>query len=93
MEDFKYGGTNITSLRIVDSESTQVKKVVEEWIYGELRYGRSIDPSQKITVSRFLTEVSSLHNIFLVFYFYLNFFLDIFTLFVYLSNQFLCKKI
>ena len=51
LEDFKYGGTNITSLRIVDPDKPEVRKVVEQWMYGELKFGRSIDPEvNRITV-------------------------------------------
>ncbi|KAF2364828.1 Ionotropic glutamate receptor L-glutamate and glycine-binding domain [Trinorchestia longiramus] len=42
MEDFKYGGTNITSLRLVDPNKPEAFKFVEDWKYGELRYGKTI---------------------------------------------------
>jgi hypothetical protein len=43
LEEFKYGGTNITALRLVDPEKPELQKVVQNWVYGELRYGRKVD--------------------------------------------------
>lgn len=43
LEEFKYGGTNITAFRLVDPEKPDIQKVVREWIYGEARYGRKLD--------------------------------------------------
>jgi ionotropic kainate glutamate receptor 2 len=43
LEEFKYGGTNITALRLVDPEDPELQKVVQNWVYGELRYGRKLD--------------------------------------------------
>ena len=40
LEEFKYGGTNLTAFRLLDPERPEVKQVVEDWIYGEMRYGR-----------------------------------------------------
>lgn len=31
LEEFKYGGTNITALRLVDPEGAEVKKAVKSW--------------------------------------------------------------
>lgn len=31
LEEFKYGGTNITALRLVDPEGPEVKKAVKSW--------------------------------------------------------------
>ena len=42
LEDFKYGGTNITSFRIVDPENEAVLKVVQDWVKGEMRFNRKI---------------------------------------------------
>ena len=42
LEDFKYGGTNISSLRIVDPENPAVLDVVQEWVKGEMRFNRKI---------------------------------------------------
>nr|CAD7577210.1 unnamed protein product [Timema californicum] len=35
LEEFKYGGTNITAFRLVDPEKPELQKVVREWVYGE----------------------------------------------------------
>ena len=53
LEDFRYGGTNITSLRLVDPTKPEVIKFVEDWKYREVMYyGKTIDPEiAQITVS------------------------------------------
>ena len=38
MEDFKYGGTNITSFRLVDPHNPEVQNVVKSWMLGEKRF-------------------------------------------------------
>lgn len=43
LDEFKYGGTNITAFRLVDPEKPELQKVVKDWVYGELRYGRKLD--------------------------------------------------
>lgn len=53
LEEFKYGGTNITAFRLVDPEKPEIQKVVQDWIYGEQRYGRQLDMGQSFNkVSR-----------------------------------------
>ena len=47
LEDFKYGGTNISSLRIVDPENETVLNVVQDWVKGEMRFNRKIPFSGK----------------------------------------------
>lgn len=50
LEEFKYGGTNITALRLVDPDDPEIQKVVQNWVYGELRYGRKLDlPPPKVS--------------------------------------------
>nr|QHN69189.1 ionotropic receptor 8 [Sirex nitobei] len=46
LEEFKYGGTNITAFRLVDPEKPEIQRVVRDWIYGEQRYGRKLDMGQ-----------------------------------------------
>ncbi|XP_049845015.1 glutamate receptor ionotropic, kainate 2 isoform X4 [Schistocerca gregaria] len=41
LEEFKYGGTNITAFRLVDPEKPEIKKVIRDWGYGS--YGRKAD--------------------------------------------------
>ncbi|XP_069947297.1 glutamate receptor ionotropic, kainate 2 isoform X3 [Cherax quadricarinatus] len=43
LEDFRHGGTNVTALRIVDPENQLVQRVIQDWVFGELRYGRTIE--------------------------------------------------
>ena len=38
LEDFKYGGTNITAFRIVDPNNHEVINVVRNWVLGEKRF-------------------------------------------------------
>ena len=42
LEDFKYGGTNISALRVVDPENELVLSVVQDWVKGEMRFNRKI---------------------------------------------------
>lgn len=35
MEEFKYGGTNITAFRLVDPDGPEVSKAVREWNLNE----------------------------------------------------------
>ena len=49
LEDFKYGGTNITAFRIVDPNNLEVVNVVRNWILGEKRF-----PSRKVSSSPFI---------------------------------------
>lgn len=37
LEEFRYGGTNITAFRLVDPESPTVSRTVSEWQHSELR--------------------------------------------------------
>ncbi|XP_059485780.1 glutamate receptor ionotropic, kainate 2 isoform X1 [Neocloeon triangulifer] len=47
LEEFKYGGTNITAFRLVDPERADVIKVMKDWAYGsESRFGRKPDGAQ-----------------------------------------------
>ncbi|XP_047523193.1 glutamate receptor ionotropic, kainate 2 isoform X6 [Pieris napi] len=42
LEEFKYGGTNITALRLLDPERAEVQRVVRDWVYDEARKGRKL---------------------------------------------------
>lgn len=42
LEEFKYGGTNITALRLLDPERSDVQRVVRDWVYEEARKGRKL---------------------------------------------------
>lgn len=45
MDEFRYGGTNVTAFRLLDPEREEVKQVVQDWIYGEMRFNRLSDSS------------------------------------------------
>ncbi len=47
LDEFKYGGTNLTAFRLLDPERDEVKQVVQDWIFGELRYGRKLEPHEQ----------------------------------------------
>ena len=47
LEDYKYGGTNITGLRMVDPTKTETANIVGDWIYGERRYGTNVNLDEK----------------------------------------------
>ena len=71
LEDFKYGGTNLTAFRLLDPERPEVKQVVEDWIYGEMRYGRKLDTStMSVKVNKF--SVVALSICFSKFGYYFN---------------------
>ena len=36
LDDFKYGGTNVTAFRLLDPEREEVKQVVQDWIFGKI---------------------------------------------------------
>ncbi|KAF4521436.1 hypothetical protein B566_EDAN010593 [Ephemera danica] len=46
LDEFKYGGTNITAFRLVDPERAEVQKVMRDWAYGDTRYGRKPEGAQ-----------------------------------------------
>ncbi|KAK0084291.1 hypothetical protein PV325_007314 [Microctonus aethiopoides] len=48
LDQFKYGGTNITGFRLVDPEKPEIQIAVQDWIYGEQRYGRQLDMGQSL---------------------------------------------
>ena len=58
LEDFKYGGTNISALRMVDPSDDSVREVVQDWVKGEMRFNRKIPFAGKtIRVSNILTKL------------------------------------
>ena len=51
LDDFKYGGTNITTFRLVDPNNAMVQDVVKTWMLGEHRFPtRSFDEGANINV-------------------------------------------
>ena len=52
-EPFKHYGTNITGFRMTDPLQTETINTIGDWVYGELRYGRSLDLTENtLTVRR-----------------------------------------
>ncbi|XP_066999463.2 glutamate receptor ionotropic, kainate 2 isoform X3 [Anabrus simplex] len=64
LEEFKYGGTNITAFRLVDPEKPEVQKVVRDWMYGEARYGRKPEQgnSRKENLTFIKTETALMYD-------------------------------
>ena len=61
LDEFKYGGTNLTAFRLLDPDRPEVQKVVQDWIHGELRFGRKLDVAgQGIKVKQCSTTLKSL---------------------------------
>ncbi|CAB3386125.1 Hypothetical predicted protein [Cloeon dipterum] len=58
LEEFRYGRTNITSLRILDPTSQDVQNVVQDWIFGEMRRGRVL----QLTASQVTTDVALMYD-------------------------------
>ncbi len=58
LDEFKYGGTNLTAFRLLDPEREEVKQVVQDWIFGELRYGRKLEPHEQTIKVRILLSKS-----------------------------------
>lgn len=62
LEEFKYGGTNITAFRLVDPDNYEMEKIVRDWSYGE-RYGRKLDikpHSIKVRASFYFVLISEI---------------------------------
>ena len=51
LDDFKYGGTNLTAFRLLDPEREEVKQVVQDWVYG---YGRKLEQHEQTIKVSFL---------------------------------------
>lgn len=46
MEEFKYGGTNITAFRLVDPDNSLVSRTVSEWSQSELKSDKK--PNERV---------------------------------------------
>nr|AXF48840.1 ionotropic receptor IR9 [Lobesia botrana] len=65
LEEFKYGGTNITSLRLLDPERADVQRVVRDWVYDEARKGRKLQlghTSSKENMTFIKTETALMYD-------------------------------
>lgn len=43
LDEFKYGGTNITAFRLVDPDSPSVQQTVRNWTQSEAKLGKKVD--------------------------------------------------
>ncbi|XP_065092491.1 glutamate receptor ionotropic, kainate 2 isoform X2 [Ochlerotatus camptorhynchus] len=52
LDEFKYGGTNITAFRLVDPENPEVSQAIRNWTLGEARLGKKVDfkTTENVTV-------------------------------------------
>ncbi|XP_045499154.1 glutamate receptor ionotropic, kainate 2 isoform X4 [Colias croceus] len=65
LEEFKYGGTNITALRLLDPERPEVQRVVRDWVYDEARKGRKLQlghTSAKENMTFIKTETALMYD-------------------------------
>lgn len=51
LEEFKYGGTNITAFRLVDPETPDVRKIARDWSLGVDSKYKKVDMSPLDPVS------------------------------------------
>ncbi|KAK0170208.1 hypothetical protein PV328_010796 [Microctonus aethiopoides] len=61
LDQFKYGGTNITGFRLVDPEKPEIQIAVQDWIYGEQRYGRQLDMGQSLNKTETALMYDAVH--------------------------------
>ena len=51
LDDFKYGGTNLTTFRLIDPDNIDVQNVVKTWMMGKHRFvARAFDEGPSIKV-------------------------------------------
>lgn len=50
LDEFKYGGTNITAFRLVDPENPEVAQAIHNWTIGEARLGKKVDFKTAVSV-------------------------------------------
>ncbi|XP_063826737.1 glutamate receptor ionotropic, kainate 2 isoform X1 [Ostrinia nubilalis] len=65
LEEFKYGGTNITALRLLDPERADVQRVIRDWVYDEARKGRKLQlghTSAKENMTFIKTETALMYD-------------------------------
>jgi ionotropic glutamate receptor len=43
LDEFKYGGTNITAFRLVDPDNLEVQQTVYNWTFGEAKLGKKLE--------------------------------------------------
>jgi ionotropic kainate glutamate receptor 2 len=43
LDEFKYGGTNITAFRLVDPNNPDVQQTVQNWTFGEAKLGKKVE--------------------------------------------------
>ena len=71
LDEFKYAGTNLTAFRLLDPDREEVKHVVDDWIYGEMRYGRKLDGADQ-TIKVICRLDVTFHTFINVFFFLQN---------------------
>ncbi|XP_055710635.1 glutamate receptor ionotropic, kainate 2 isoform X2 [Phlebotomus papatasi] len=62
LDEFKYGGTNITSFRLVDPEKPIVQDTIDTWIYGETKSGRKVPFGKMTNISVIRTETALMYD-------------------------------
>jgi hypothetical protein len=61
----KYTGANITGVQLVDMTNTETANIVANWVYGEMRYGKNLDLTEKtlrVIIRQITFNSASYHN-------------------------------
>lgn len=61
LDEFKYGGTNITAFRLVDPGRPELQKILKEWTNDELHAGRKSDIGLSKKVRKRSPEILDIH--------------------------------
>ena len=72
LDDFKYGGTNLTAFRLLDPDRDEVKQVVQDWIFGELRYGRKLEAHEQTIKVHYEQNLSFYHHLIIILLIFLS---------------------
>lgn len=65
LDEFKYGGTNITAFRLIDPDKPEIQRAVKGWVYGEARLGRKLQlgpTSAKDNMTFIKTETALMYD-------------------------------
>ncbi|XP_069950782.1 glutamate receptor ionotropic, kainate 2-like isoform X2 [Cherax quadricarinatus] len=67
LEDFKYGGSNVTALRLIDPEREEVRHLMEDWQAGRIMYTSKIQDDDDLimklrNISFWTTETALMYD-------------------------------
>ncbi|XP_076044322.1 glutamate receptor ionotropic, kainate 2-like [Oratosquilla oratoria] len=61
LEDFKYSGSNITALRMIDPDRAEVKKVMEDWEHRAAEYMKDLPSDQEFVQTETALMYDAVH--------------------------------